>query len=113
MATLDGLLDLIWRKEICEELRELAREALRLKDDRVGDRRVTPLAASFGENWCRRRARASRLREVLGPAPSRKLDVEAVGGGRSRCPPGPDASGRAEARATRLRSGRTASSAER
>ena len=55
MASLDGLLDLIWKQEIGADARELAREALRLIDQQEGEQRVMLLAAFFWANWCRGR----------------------------------------------------------
>jgi hypothetical protein len=58
MASLDGLLDLIWRQEIGADSRDLAREALRLIDQSEGEQRVKLLTAFFWANW----GRGTRMR---------------------------------------------------
>ncbi|MFI5415233.1 MAG: hypothetical protein ACHQ16_06185 [Candidatus Lutacidiplasmatales archaeon] len=65
MASLDGLLELVWRKEIGAESRELAREALRLIDELEGEKRVKLLAAFFWANLCRGRADVREGRDAL------------------------------------------------
>jgi hypothetical protein len=62
VASPEGFLDLIWKREIGADSRELAREALRLIDQTEGDQRAKLLAAFFWANWARGQADARKCK---------------------------------------------------
>jgi hypothetical protein len=69
VASPEGFLDLIWKREIGADSRELAREALRLIDQLEGEQRDKLLAAFFWANWCRGRRDFHEGRDRFGRLP--------------------------------------------